>query len=190
VSDIPATVLVGPQGDVVWRDTSAITAKKLSSAIDKYAKAGGEVALHPIRLAIGLNERPPDVPLRLADGSELSIRRLKGRPIALTFWTSRSEPRLDHLEFLRDVQMTRGRGAPVTIAIGDGESPERVAEIVKEKGFPFLVLPDPNRRVSRMFGVWCWPCTVWIRPDQRVEAIDFGAAPPATPSGKPQPHRY
>jgi peroxiredoxin len=188
VSDVPATVIVGQQGEVAWRDTSAITAKKLAAAIDKHAKAGGEVAMNPIRLAIGLNERPPDVPLRLADGSELSLRRLKGRPIALTFWTSRSEPSLDHLEFLREMQMTRGRGAPVTIAVGDGESPERVARILKEKEFPFLLLPDPDRRVSRMFGVWCWPCTVWIRPDQRVEAIDFGAAPPATPSGK-QPHR-
>jgi peroxiredoxin len=190
VSDFPSTVLVGQQGEVVFRDSSAITAKKLAAAINKYAKAGGEVALHPIRLSIGLNERPPDIPLRLADGSELSLRRLKGRPIALTFWTSRSEPSLDHLEFLREMQMTRGRRAPVTIAVGDGESPEQVARIVEEKEFPFLLLPDPDRRVSRMFGVWCWPCTVWIRPDLRVEAIDFGAAPPATPSGKPQPHRY
>ncbi|MGH2555647.1 MAG: redoxin domain-containing protein, partial [Actinomycetota bacterium] len=189
VSDIPATMLVAPNGEVAWRDTSAITAKKLAAAIDKHAKASGEVALNPIRLAIGLNDRPPDVPLRLADGSELSLRRLKGRPLALTFWTSRSEPSLDHLEFLRDLHTTRGRWAPVTIAVGDGESPDRVARIVKEKELPFLVLPDPDRRVSRMFGVWCWPCTVWIRPDQRVEAIDFGAAPPATAPGRPQLQR-
>lgn len=190
VSDTPATVLVGQQGEVVWRDTSAITAKKLAAAIDKHAKAGGEVALNPIRLAIRLNDRPPDVPLRLADGSELSLRRVKGRPLALTFWTSRSEPSLDHLEFLRDMQTTRGRSAPVTIAVGDGESPDRVAEVAKERRLPFLVLPDPDRRVSRMFGVWCWPCTVWIRPDQRVEAIDFGVAPAATTPGRVRPHGY
>ncbi len=59
------------------------------------------------------------------------------------------------------------------IAVGDGEGPERVAELVEEREFPFLVLADPDRLVSRAFGVWCWPATVWIRTDGRIEAIDL-----------------
>jgi len=174
ISEPPATVLVGPRGDVVWRDRSAITAKKLGDAVGKYAKVGGELAVTPIRLAVRLGERPPDARLRLSDGSELSLRRLKGRPVALTFWTSRSAPSIDQLEYLRGLQADGDRRAPIVIAVGDGEGPERVAELVEEREFPFLVLADPDRLVSRAFGVWCWPATVWIRTDGRIEAIDLG----------------
>jgi peroxiredoxin len=74
------------------------------------------------------------------------------------------------------VHATRRESAPLIIAIGDGESPEQAAEIAKERNLPYLVLADPDRLVSRAFGVWCWPATVWIRADQRVEAVDFGVA--------------
>jgi peroxiredoxin len=176
VSGRPACVLVGPRGDVVWRQESGITAEELASALDKYATGGGEIAVVPIRLSIRLGERPPDVPLRLGGGSELSLGRLNGLPVALAFWTRLSEPSLDQLEYLRYVHATRRESAPLIIAIGDGESPEQAAEIAKERNLPYLVLADPDRLVSRAFGVWCWPATVWIRADQRVEAVDFGVA--------------
>jgi peroxiredoxin len=182
VYDTPATVLVGPRGDIVWSDASATTSKTLANALDKHAKEGGEIATIPIRLSIGLGQRPPDVPLRLADGSELSLRRLKGRPLAIVFCTTRSEPSLTQLDVLRDVHLSRGSKGPLTIAIGDGESRERVALIAKEKDLPFLLLAEPDRRISRAFGVWCWPATVWIRPDQVVEAIDFGVTASPTPA--------
>jgi hypothetical protein len=40
---------------------------------------------------------------------------------------------------------------------------------------PVLVVADADRLVARSFGIWAWPVTVWIRPDQRIEAIDIGA---------------
>jgi peroxiredoxin len=182
VSKTPAAVLVGPRGDVLWKGESALTAKKLADALGKHAKAGGEIATIPIRLAVRLGEPPPDVPLRLG-GSELSLRRLKGRAVALGFYTRRSGPSLDHLEFLRDVASTGGKRSPLVVAVGDGESAERVAEVVKQRELPFLVLPDPDRLLSRAFGVWCWPATVWIRPDLKVEAVDFGSS--ASPASVP-----
>lgn len=176
VTGPPAAVLVGPDGNALWRESKAITAKKLAAALEKYAKGGGELAATAIRLSIPPGALPPDVRLRLADGGELSLRRLRGRPVALTFWTSRSEPSLNHLDFLRDLTLSRGSKAPLTVAVGDGESHERAAEVAKEHELPYTVLADPDRLVSRSFGVWCWPATVWIRSDLKVEAVDFGGA--------------
>lgn len=188
VAGSPATVLVGPQGDVLWRSDSEITAKKLAAALNKFARPGGEIVAQPIRVSPRLGERPPDVGFRLGDGAELSLRRLRGRPLALTFWTSRSEPSLDQLEFLREFHARAGHSAPLTIAVGSGETPERVGELAREQEFPFVMLPDPDQRITRAFGVWCWPSTVWIRADQRVEAIDIGAA--ATRDAPPPPYEH
>lgn len=185
IRDAPAAVLVGPRGDVVWKETKAVTAKKVSAAVEKHTTRDGEVASIAIRLAVEPGSRPPDVPLRLTDGSELSLRRLRGRPLALTFYTTRSEPSLDHLEFLRDLAASRGSRAPLVIAVGDGETHDRAAELAKERQLPFAVLADPDRLISRRFGVWCWPATVWIRADQVIEAIDFGSAAPASTGRAP-----
>lgn len=186
-SEAPATVLVGPRGEVVWREPGAITPAALARAIDRYAEAGGRIAPHPIGLAVRVNDRPPDLPLGLPDGGELSLRRLGGRPVVLAFWTPRSEPSVAHLELLRDLPPpAAGRdGDPLVVAVCDGEGPDRVAELVRDRRLPFLVLPDPDRRIARAFGVWCWPATVWVRADQRIEAIDLGT--PAGPAASAAP---
>ena len=192
VSGTPACVLLGPEGDVVWKETTSLTGRKVATALGRYAKGEGRVTTVPIRLAVRVGDRPPDVPLRIPGGSDLSLRRLRGRPIVLTFWTSRSEPSLDHLEALRDLASARGSRAPLMIAIGDGETPERAAEVARERALPFVVLADPDRFVSRTFGVWCWPATLWIRPDLRIEAVDFGAAtgPSVAPPPGPKQEGY
>lgn len=188
VDATPATVLVAPSGGVVWRGGGDTTGRELVDAVARHAAPGGEIAVNRVGVAVRPGARPPDVPLGLADGSELSLRRLRGRPLVVTFFTSRSRPSLDQLSALCDLAGGTGPGAPLVVAVGDGEPPDRVAEIAKERGLPFLVLPDPDRRISRAFGVWCWPSTVWVGADLRVEAVDVGLAggysspePPAPP---------
>ena len=151
--------------------------------LDDHAAGGGEVAFQAIRLTLPPGRQVPDLPLRLPSGVELSLRRLKGRSIALVFCSPRSEPSMDHLEYVREVG--RGEGAPIVIGVCDTESSERVAEIVEERRIPFLVLADPGQRIASVFGVWCWPATIWIGPDQVVEAVDFGGAAAAS-KGEPE----
>jgi hypothetical protein len=173
-------VLIGPQGKVVWQGKEGATARQIANALDRHAKDRGdddewaEVPTQPIVFAIRPGLRPPDVPIRLPDGSELSLLRFKGRGLAVAFYSSRSEPSIEHLELLRDVGDGSEEG-PLVIAIGDGETWEDVAALVEARRLPFLVVADADRLVARSFGIWAWPVTVWIRPDQRIEAIDIGA---------------
>jgi hypothetical protein len=174
------SVLIGPRGEVAWRAKEAPTARQIANALDRHAKAEGEggegaaVATQPIVFAVRPGLRPPDVPIRLPDGSELSLLRFKGRGLALAFYTSRSQPSIEHLDLLRDIGDGNEEG-PLVIAIGDGETWEDVAALVEARRLPFLVVADADRLVARRFGIWAWPVTVWIRPDQRIEAIDIGA---------------
>jgi hypothetical protein len=100
---------------------------------------------------------------------------LSGRPTVLRFFTARSERSVASLEELVAVHHS---GATV-VAVCDGGSGDDVGRLVGDR-YPFLVVPDEDRGIARAFGVWCWPTTVWIRPDQRVEAVDLGAVAPAT----------
>jgi hypothetical protein len=173
-------VLIGPRGKIVWQAKEAATARQIANALDRHGKdvgeggEGAELATQPIAFAVRPGLRPPDVPIRLPDGSELSLLRFKGRGLALAFYTSRSEPSIEHLDLLREVG-NGGEEGPLVIAIGDGETWEDVAALVEARRLPFLVVADADRLVARSFGIWAWPVTVWIRPDQRIEAIDIGA---------------
>ena len=184
----PATVIVGPRGEVAWKDEGELSASKLSRTLAKVAEPGGNVTWRPLRLGVVAGDRPPEFPIRLRGGGELSLRRTTGRDTVLAFWTSWSEPSLEQLrELARAVDASEGT-APIVLAIGDGESADSAARIEKREGLPFPVIPDPDRVISRRYGVGCWPTTVWIGRAMRVEAVTFGVS--FIGNGDGGPHRY
>jgi hypothetical protein len=67
------------------------------------------------------------------------------------------------------------------------ESSARAAEVARAEGLPFPVIPDPERSISRRFGVGSWPTLVWIGTTMTVEAVDFGLT--AVAGGRPTGHR-
>jgi hypothetical protein len=174
VAKAPATVLVGPGGQVVWGGEGRPTPTKAAKALEEYAEPTGEVSWQALRLGVSTGDRAPEFAFPLEVGGDFSLRRLRGRRVALAFLDLRSEPSVEHLRHLRRAYERAGRAAPVLLAIGDGEGPDQVSEVARAERLPFPLLPDPERSISKRYGVGCWPVTVWIRPDMRVEAVDFG----------------
>lgn len=173
----PATVIVSPKGEAAWKEEGELTATKLSRALAKVAEPGGKVSWRPLRLGVASDDKPPEFPFRVSGGGELSLRRMRGRDTVLAFWTSWCEPSLEQLRELASAhEESEGRG-PIVLAVGDGESARSAARVAKEEGLPFPVIPDPDRAISRRYGVGCWPTTVWIGRKMRVEAVNFGFSP-------------
>jgi peroxiredoxin len=174
VSKRPATVLVDAQGTTAWKEEGPLRPPRLAKALDEHAEKGGQVSWQPVRLGVMAGDEPPAFPFRLGRGAELSLEWLRGRQLVLTFWTSWCEPSIAQLrEFAQATRDGEGTG-PLVLAIGDGESADRAAEMAQDEDLPFPVLPDPDREISRRFGVGCWPSSVWISPAARVEAVNFG----------------
>ena len=184
VSAHPATVIVDSSGRVVFNEHAALSDSRLGAALAEYARPGGRVSWQRVQLGVVSGDVPPDAQFRYGDGAELSLRRFRGRPVVVAFWTSWCEPSLEQLRQLRAVYESSRRGGVIVLAVGDGEAAARAEEVARREELPFPVIPDPHRVISQRFGVSVWPSIVWIAPDMRVDTVHLGltaidcAAPP------------
>src|SRR4030095_5015987 len=92
----------------------------------------------------------------------------------LMFWKSCSRPSLVELRRLQQLHDRGGQRGPVVMAVGDGEAPEHIAEIAREQHLQFTLVADPDRRISRAYGVNCWPTTVSINENGLIDALHYG----------------
>lgn len=169
----PATLLVGPDGEVAWRNAKPITAAAVARALDKHVERGSRVSRDALRTAVAPSGRIPEFPVDLPGGVELSVRRLRGRDVMLVFWSSRSEPSMRHVRDLARLATSPQEGQALVIAIGDGESADGVRALAGDR-LPFPVIPDPDRAIARRYGISSWPTTIVIGGDQRIHGIELG----------------
>jgi hypothetical protein len=124
ISKPPATVLIGPDGDVRWKDEAALDPVKLGKVLDEQLESGGEVSWTPLRLAVAASDPAPDAPLRLGEGRDLALRRLRGRSVVLSFWTSCSEPSVEQLRQLREALESGAEGSTPRVRDRGRRKPE------------------------------------------------------------------
>jgi hypothetical protein len=57
----------------------------------------------------------------------------------------------------------------------DGERPELAARFLKQHGLDFEhTASDPERKLSRRYGISCWPTVVRVGADGRIAGARFG----------------
>jgi peroxiredoxin len=177
----PATVLVGPAGRVAWKDEGPLDPATLEKALEQHLEGGGAVSWQVLRSAAATGDGAPDALLQFGDGRALPLRRLRGGSVALSFWSASSEPSIEQLRQLSKALEAEEEGRPYVIGIGDGESEQQVRALAGREQFPFPLVPDPERLISRRFGISCWPATVQIGSDGRFVAVDLGLVPGLSP---------
>jgi len=145
ISKAPATVLVGPDGAVRWKDEAALDTRKLGKLLDEHLEPGGEVSWRELRPAVAASDTAPDAPVRFGDGRELALRRLRGGSVVLSFWTSSSEPSLEQLRELRERWTPAGRINRTSSASGTERTRSRSASSPSGSSFLSPLVPDPER---------------------------------------------
>ncbi len=106
----------------------------------------------------------------------MALCRLRGRPVWLV-WKSWSTPCVRELRRLEELRQTSEGEAPVILAVHSGEDRESLPGVVEELGLEPTVVPDPDGRIARSYGVPCWPTTVFIDEDGNVSGAHYGAVP-------------
>ena len=177
VKEIPATYLVNPQGEVVWQHIGRLQAAGLAEAFNKHLISGGRLLWQQLRLAVQPGEPAPDFLFEYTPGRELALRRLRGRPVLLHFWTSWSKPHLKELHHLQKLYNKSTERRLTILAINDGENPKQAQEVFSRNGFTFHLITDTNRQISQLYGVNCWPTTVLLDENGFVKSIQLGLTP-------------
>lgn len=169
-----ASYLLSGDGELVWESQGRLDAASLTCVLNEHAIAGRRRRSHVVRLAVQPGEPALDLHFEYGQGHGPSLSRLRGRRVLLLFWKSCLRPCLAELRRLQHVHNQYGRNGTVVVAIADGEDAHRTGEISREHNLGFTLIPDPDRRNARQYGVNCWPTIVSINENGLVDFVHSG----------------
>jgi peroxiredoxin len=170
----PTTLLVNPSGAVVWRQDGPLDAASLAAVLAKSLVAGRAVPRTLQALNLRLGRQVPNFLFELAPGHALTMRKLAGRAATVVFWRSTSRASID---VVREHQMAAHEGkeaAPLVLAVNDGEPAELARRAAIAHGLSSTLVTDPDRAISRAFGVSLWPTTVHVDANGVATSISYG----------------
>jgi peroxiredoxin len=170
----PSMYLINARRQFVWKHEGAPDAAALASALDEHLLPAPAPRARPLRLAVSVGDRAPDVSFA-HDGNEFALHRLRGREVLMNFWQAWSEPCLTELRRLQGLYGQR-REPPFIVAFHGGKDGKRLDAIRKELGLSFALVPDAEHQIARQYGVRCWPTTVWIDAQGRLQQVQFGVS--------------
>jgi peroxiredoxin len=163
----PATVVVDPTGKVVWQSDGPVEVPALSGALGKsLVKATSRASMHVANVRIG--QRSPNFLFDYAPGEQITLRKLAGRRVALVFFRSSSKP---SVEAVREIaESGSGKDSPnqIVLAISDGESTSKI-----DLGAA-VIIADPDRSISKAYGIAMWPTVVSIDEAGIVRSVGYG----------------
>jgi len=177
VNDAPSLFLINARREFVWKAAGELEPAAIAAALDQHVVPAPRLRFRPLRLHVSVGDLAPDVYFRDVRGNEGALHRLRGRSALITFWQSWSAPCLAELRRLRRSQNAGQRGAPVIVAFHGGAPRKDFDDICEEHGLSLTIVQDAQHRVARRFGVRCWPTTIAIDPDGRIERIQLGIEP-------------
>lgn len=172
----PHTLIVAPNGKVVWQQEGPIDSKTLGTALKKYLAKGGHARRALLSTNLRSGHRAPNFVFELSEGSRLTLRKLEGRQVVLAFWRSTSKP---SYEAIRDLQEALAKASasgqgPIVLAINDGESVEVAKKAAAAHKLTTTLITDPQRQISSAYGIGMWPTIVSIDASGAVSGIRQG----------------
>lgn len=169
----PVTLIVNPMGKVVWQQGD-MDGLALAEALRKVLVKGKPLSVSLLKLTPGVGRTSPNFLLELAPGRDLTLRKLAGRPVILSFWRSSLPASMQAVHDLQKAAAGNGRHAPVLLAINDGDSADVAARSFAQNGLPGILVTDPKRDISAAYGVTLWPTTVFLDAAGLVRGIRYG----------------
>ena len=173
VERLPATIVVNPSGRIAWRHEGETTLERLAPALREHLVDGEVVVPHVLDSRVRVGHPPPNFMFTYALGRELTLRKLIGRPVVLTFWKRSSQSSVDTVRLVQERLGREDGEQPLLLAIENGES---VADetVSAGSGSGTIMVPDPAGRIAGPYGISVWPTTIFIDADGVVREIRYG----------------
>ena len=178
VRERPATLVLSPSGETVWRHQGEIEGEALTQALRRHLSPGGQFYPQFIEPPLRIGELSPNFVFESSPGERLTLRDLAGRQVALVFWRDWSAPSLATLRNLHRAVAHRrvepGDRPPLIVAIDDGTGGDYARGLATADQSAVVTVADPEGQIARAYGVNLWPTVVSLDPNGLVQDIRLG----------------
>jgi len=175
VARTPSVYFINARRELVWKHEGEPDPAVLAAALNQHLVPTPAPGFRPLQLAVSVGDPAPDAVFADEDGNEFALHRLRGGDVLLNFWQSWSAPCREELGRLQRLHEA-GREAPFIVAFHGGKNSDALGEIRKRLRLSFPLVQDSQQRIARQYGVRCWPTTISVGADGRVEHVQFGIA--------------
>jgi peroxiredoxin len=163
-----ATVVVSPDGKIVWRSDKPLDMRELPSVLGKVLAKASPSKATMLTLNARVGQRAPNFLFEHAPGQQLTLRKLGGRSAVVVFFRNALEPSVDAVREAIAAAGRKGSNDPVVFAVSnDGASR-------KNDLTPAIVVDDRDGKIAAAYGVTMWPTTVTIDDSGIVRNIAYG----------------
>ena len=157
----PVTLVVAPDGKIVWKHEGELDAQSLSAALGKSLVARTPVRPSLLRTGTRAGQQAPNFLFEYAPGHQITFSKLAGRPAILLFLRPSSTPIVEALRKVRANARATTSESLVVLAILDGKEGQR-AKSAPDLGDSVTMVPDPDRKIANAYGVTVWPTTLFV----------------------------
>ncbi len=119
-----------------------------------------------------------DFTLKDINGATHKISDYKGRPVLINAWATWCPPCRGEMPDLHALYLKYKATRFELLAINSGESQTAAASFIKEMGFTFPTLIDPNKTVLDGLGINGLPTSILVGRDGTVKYIHVGGLTP------------
>ena len=132
-------------------------------------------AAHAGAPKIGEGDIPPDVFGKDESGQPISLERLRGKVVILTFWATWCPYCLKELPILENIQNLAGKDRIEVIAINWKEDRDTYRAVKRRlKDLTLTLTSDTSGRIGEAYGVQAIPHMLMIGKDGRVDTVRRG----------------
>ncbi|MEO7501899.1 MAG: TlpA disulfide reductase family protein, partial [Gemmatimonadaceae bacterium] len=168
------TMIVGPNRDVLWKHEGNVDRRTLAEALRKSLVLAAPVSVGMLRSSVRIGHAPPNFLFEYAPGRNLTLRKLAGRPVALVFWKSSSQPSIEAVRELQHELVRNKAAKEMVLAINDGDTAETAQKTAAENNLSATVVSDPDRKISSAYGINIWPTILSIGASGLVSGVSYG----------------
>jgi peroxiredoxin len=171
--ETPSTFFLNARREFVWNHAGEIDARVIAAALEEHMIPAPASATTLMQLNVQPGDAPPDALLE-DRGETIALNRLRGQRVIINFWQSWARPCLRELKGLQRLWDQSKESATLIFGVNGGEERDVLDRVRQENNLKFPLIHDPDQTIATIFGVQCWPTTVFINREGIVERVQFG----------------